>query len=74
MADFARDIADNNGPDETVAAVERIAEELIEDIEHGRVLGDTAEALEQRLRAEDIELRPEAIEALADDIEEQASR
>ena len=74
MADFARDMADNGAPDDTTEAVERIAQDLIEDIEHGRVRGDTAEVLEERLRAEDIELRPEAIEALADDIEEEASR
>jgi hypothetical protein len=67
-------MADNGAPDDTTEAVERIAQDLIEDIEHGRVRGDTAEVLEERLRAEDIELRPEAIEALADDIEEEASR
>jgi hypothetical protein len=67
-------MADNGAPDDTTEAVERIAQDLIEDIEHGRVRGDTAEVLEERLKAEDIELRPEAIEALADDIEEEASR
>jgi hypothetical protein len=74
MADFARDIADNGAQDDTVDAVERIAQDLVEDIEHGRVRGDTAEELEKRLKAEDIELRPEAVEAIADDVEEEASR
>ncbi|HVX08957.1 hypothetical protein [Humibacter sp.] len=74
MADFLRDMADNGSQDDTVAAVERIAQDLVEDIEHGRVRGDTAEELERRLKAEDIELRPEAVEALADDVEEEASR
>ncbi|MGA0568575.1 hypothetical protein ACO2Q7_14690 [Rathayibacter sp. KR2-224] len=74
MADFVRDVADNGAQDDTMQAVERIAQDLIEDIEHGRVRGDTAEVLEERLKAEDIDLRPEAIEALADDIEEEASR
>jgi hypothetical protein len=74
MADFARDIAGNGSQDDTVVAVERIAQDLVEDIEHGRVRGDTAEELEKRLKAEDIELRPEAVEALADDVEEEASR
>jgi hypothetical protein len=67
-------MADNGSQDDTVAAVERIAQDLVEDIEHGRVRGDTAEELERRLKAEDIELRPEAVEALADDVEEEASR
>jgi hypothetical protein len=74
MADFARDIADNGAQDDTVTAIERIAQDLIEDIEHGRVRGDTAEELTRRLQAEDIELRPEAVDALADDVEEEASR
>ena len=74
MADFVRDVADNGAQDDTMQAVERIAQDLIEDIEHGRVRGDTAEVLEERLKAEDIDLRPEAIEAIADDIEEEASR
>jgi hypothetical protein len=74
MADFLRDMADNGSQDDTAAAVERIAQDLVEDIEHGRVRGDTAEELERRLKAEDIELRPEAVEALADDVEEEASR
>lgn len=74
MADFVRDVADNGAQDDTMQAVERIAQDLIEDIEHGRVRGDTAEVLEERLKAEGIDLRPEAIEALADDIEEEASR
>ncbi|GAB3610659.1 MULTISPECIES: hypothetical protein [Humibacter] len=74
MADFARDVADNGAENDTMAAVERIAQDVIEDIEHGRVPGDTAEVLDERLRAEHIELRPEALDALADDVEEEASR
>lgn len=74
MADFARDVADNGAENDTMAAVERIAQDIIEDIEHGRVRGDTADVLGERLRAEHIELRPEALDALADDVEEEASR
>jgi hypothetical protein len=74
MIDFARDIADNGTRDATTEAVERIARDVIEDIEHGRVRGDTVGEIERRLKAEHIELRPEAIESLADDVEEEASR
>lgn len=74
MIDFARDIADNGAQDDTMATVERVVQDLLEDIEHGRVRGDTAEILDERLRAEHIELRPEALDALADDVEEEASR
>ena len=74
MIDFARDIADNGAQDDTMATVERIVQDLLEDIEHGRVRGDTAEILDARLRAQHIELRPEALDALADDVEEEASR
>jgi hypothetical protein len=74
MADFARDLADDETQGGIMAAVQRIAQDVVEDIEHGRVQGDTAEMLERRLRAQHIELRPEVVEALADDIEEEASR
>ncbi|MGN6198750.1 hypothetical protein [Humibacter sp.] len=74
MIDFAKDIADNGAQDDTMATVERVVQDLLEDIEHGRVRGDTAEILDERLRAEHIELRPEALDALADDVEEEASR
>ena len=74
MTDFAKDIADNGAQDDPMATVERVVQDLLEDIEHGRVRGDTAEILDELLRAEHIELRPEALDALADDVEEEASR
>jgi antitoxin component HigA of HigAB toxin-antitoxin module len=74
MPDIPRDIADDGTEDDTEQAVERIAAEVLDDIEHGRVEGDTASILSQRLEAEGILLRSEAIDSIAEDIEEEASR
>lgn len=74
MTDIPRDIADDGTENDTEEVIERIAADILDDIEHGRVTGDTAAILAERLAAEGIELRSEAIDSIAEDIEEQASR
>jgi len=74
MTDIPGDIADDGTENDTEEVIERIAADVLDDIEHGRVAGDTAAILAERLAAEGIELRSEAIDSIAEDIEEQASR
>lgn len=73
MADFIRDVADDGVEDPTEVKIEQIAEEVLEDIRLG-LIDDVASALEKRLAAAGVELRPEAIDNLAEDIENEASR
>lgn len=73
MADFIRDVADDGVEDPTELKIEQIAEEVLEDIRLG-LIDDVASALEKRLAAAGVELRPEAIDNLAEDIENEASR
>jgi hypothetical protein len=73
MADFIRDVADDGVENPTEVKIEQIAEEVLEDIRLG-LIDDVASALEKRLAAAGVELRPEAIDNLAEDIENEASR
>jgi hypothetical protein len=74
MADFKADIADDGAEDPIESKVAEIASEVLEDVEHGQIDGDVAAVLEKRLGAAGIQLRPEAIDSLAEDIENDASR
>lgn len=74
MADIARDIADDGAEHDDEETIEQVAAEVLDDIEHGRVDGDTAAVLAERLEQRGIRLRDEAIESIADDIETDASR
>lgn len=74
MADIAKDIADDGAEHDDEEAVERVAADVLDDIEHGRVEGDTATVISERLEERGIHLREESIESIADDIEEDASR
>jgi len=78
MADLAKDVvhdlADDGVVNERQETVERVAEDVRDDVEHGRVTGDTAVVLEERLAREGVELRPESVDSLAEDIEEDVSR
>lgn len=74
MADFKADIADDGADDPRESKVEAIASEVLEEVKHGQFDGDVAAVLEKRLTAAGIRLRPEAIDSLAEDIENDASR
>ena len=74
MADIARDIADDGAEHDDEEAIEQVAAEVLDDIEHGRVDGDTATLVAERLEQRGIRLREEAIESIADDVEADASR
>jgi hypothetical protein len=74
MADFRADIADDGADDPIESTVEEIASEVLEEIKHGQFDGDVAATLEKRLTDAGVQLRPEAIDSLAEDIENDASR
>jgi hypothetical protein len=78
MGDIGReivgDIADDGAEHDDEEVIERVAREVLEDIEHGRVDGDTATLVAARLEQQGIRLRTEAIDSIAEDIEEEASR
>jgi hypothetical protein len=74
-----RDMSDNiprdilsDGDDET-AAVEQVVEDVRDDIRHGQVEDDVSTVLEDRLAASGLEMRPEAVDDLAEDIENDVS-
>lgn len=74
MADIARDIADDGAEHDDEEVIEQVAADVLDDIEHGRVEGDTSTVVAERLERRGIHLRDEAIDSIADDIEEDASR
>jgi hypothetical protein len=74
MADFRSDIADDGSEDPIESTVEQIAEEVLEEIRRGELDGDVAAVLRERLEDAGVDLRPEALENLAEDIENEASR
>jgi hypothetical protein len=74
MADFLKDIADDGAEHSTESEIQAIAEEMVEEIHLGQIEDDVSTVLEQRLEAAGIALRPEALDSLAEDIENDASR
>lgn len=74
MIDFAKDVADDGSEDLIESKIAEIAEEVLEDIQHGQVDEDVATVLRQRLEKAGVDLRPEALDSLAEDIENEASR
>jgi len=74
MPDIPRDIADDGAEHDDEEVIEQVAADVLDDIEHGQVDGDTSTVLEDRLEQRGIHLRGEAIESIADDIETDASR
>ena len=72
--DFAKDVADDGSEDLTESKIAEIAEEVLEDIQHGQVDEDVATVLRQRLEKVGVDLRPESLDSLAEDIENEASR
>jgi molybdopterin-biosynthesis enzyme MoeA-like protein len=59
--------------DDDTAAVEQVVEEVRDDIRHGQIEDDTSHVLEQRLAESGVELRPETVDDLAEDIENDVS-
>lgn len=53
--------------------VEHIADDVRDDIRHGQVEEDVTHVLEERLEEAGVALRPEAIDDLAEDIENDVS-
>jgi molybdopterin-biosynthesis enzyme MoeA-like protein len=67
-----REQSDLAGGDDT-DAVEQVVEEVRDDIRHGQVEDDVSSVLEDRLTEAGVELRPETIDDLAEDIENDVS-
>jgi hypothetical protein len=67
-----REQSDLAGGDDT-DAVEQVVEEVRDDIRHGQVEDDVTSVLEDRLTEAGVELRPETIDDLAEDIENDVS-
>lgn len=59
--------------DDATAAVEQVVDDVRDDIRHGHVDDDVTTVLEDRLDAAGLHLRPEAVDDLAEDIENDAS-
>jgi hypothetical protein len=71
MTDRDPDVALNRNDDDD--ALEQIVEEVRDDIRHGQVDEDVSHVLEERLEEAGLELRPEAVDDLAEDIENDVS-
>jgi len=54
-------------------AVERVVDEVRDEIRHGHVEDDVSHVLEERLHEVGVDLRPEKIDDLAEDIENDVS-
>ena len=62
-----------HGSDDDTEAVEQVVEEVSDDIRHGKVADDVSHVLEERLHEAGVDLRPEVIDDLAEDIENDVS-
>jgi hypothetical protein len=62
-----------HGDDDDTEAVEQVVEDVRDDIRHGQVADDVSHVLEERLHEAGVELRPEVIDDLAEDIENDVS-
>jgi len=68
-----RDKSGSPTDDDETAAVEQVVEEVRDAIRHGQVEDDVSHVLEDRLHEAGVDLRPEAIDDLAEDIENDVS-
>ncbi|MFJ4044291.1 hypothetical protein ACIPV2_00945 [Microbacterium sp. NPDC089987] len=59
--------------DDDTEAVEQVVEEVRDEIRHGQVDDDVSNVLEERFDEAGVRLRPEAIDDLAEDIENDVS-
>jgi hypothetical protein len=53
--------------------VEEVTDEVLDEIRHGQVEDDVSNVLEDRLEEQGVHLRPETIDDLAEEIENDAS-
>lgn len=60
-------------PENTAETVERIADDIRDDVRLGHVQDDVSHVLEERLDEAGIEMRPEDVDDLAEEIEKDAS-
>ena len=67
-----REPSDRAGVDDT-DAVEQVVDEVRDDIRHGQVEDDVSAVLEDRLTEAGMQLRPETIDDIAEDIENDVS-
>jgi uncharacterized protein (DUF2267 family) len=70
MSDEMQPVPDSVDPTE---AVEQVAEEVRDEIRHGQIEDDVSHVLEERLDEVGVHLRPEVVDDLADEIENDAS-
>ena len=68
-----RDISGITGEGDDADAVEQVVEEVRDEIRHGQLEDDVSHVLEDRLTEAGVELRPETIDDLAEDIENDVS-
>ena len=68
-----RDLSGEIDGDDTNEAVEQVVEEVRDDIRHGQVTDDVSHILEERLGEAGVGLRPETIDDLAEEIENDVS-
>ena len=68
-----REHNDPSERDDDTEAVEQVVEEVRDDIRHGQVDDDVSHVLEERLHEAGVDLRPEVIDDLAEDIENDVS-
>ncbi|WP_336646633.1 hypothetical protein [Microbacterium sp. USHLN186] len=66
-------MTDYPAADDDTEAVEQVVEEVRDDIRHGQVDDDVTNVLEERFEEAGVQLRPEAIDDLAEDIENDVS-
>lgn len=67
------DIENPTQPENTAETVERIADDIRDDVRLGHVQDDVSHVLEERLDEAGIEMRPEDVDDLAEEIEKDAS-
>ena len=61
------------GEDDSAEAIDHVVEEVKDDIRHGHVMDDVSHVLEERLGEAGVDLAPEALDDLAEDIENDVS-
>lgn len=74
MADFKSDTTGEGTTGTPDEKLEGIAEQVRGDIQLGHVNDDVTNVLEQRIEEAGLEVRPEDVETLADEIESDSSR
>lgn len=74
MKDFESDAAEATASPDAVGAVEHIAEDVREDISLGHLEDDVSHVLKERLDEAGLHVSADAVDDLAEDIENDASR